>query len=189
MEYFFTKYYENKLLRAFLNVIFVFLVGISTILVQSISSNIQDAFLTILSIIFPLIAGFLTFGKELLKSITKKIEEIIQDDIDNVGPPTTDFDKGKIADLSVMASNFTDVILKIFRFAFYLIVFIIITKFNDYNFKTEVFDFNFYTYIQSNYFALILKFVFFYFLFQLLFYTFYFMVFISEITKNNQSLQ
>ena len=109
----------------------------STLFVRSISADIQDSLLSILSILFPLIAGFLTFGRDTMRDLQNNIDEIVRKDAENIGTPTTDTDKRKIANLKNLATNFNKVVIGTFVVSFMLIVCIIVAKFNEYIFQTS----------------------------------------------------
>lgn len=132
--------------------------------VQCIETNIQDSILNIVSILFPLIAGFLTFGSEILKDLNSKIEKIKQVDQSRKGRPTPDIEKREITKLKVLTANFKNVVINTFFISFTLIIFVLISKFNSFDFKTNLIDpnnFNLLKYLSINGVSFSVKFLFF----------------------------
>lgn len=162
---------------------------VTSLLVYSVKKELQDALLTILSIIFPLIAGFLTFGRDTLKNLKNSIENIIEKDRLDQGEPTTATDKKKIQFLKNLTKNFVDIILSTFFVSFVLIVFLLVAKFNNYEFLSIKFCEPTYEFISINLISWILKSVFFYFAFIMLLNTIYLTVFIIRITRDDELLE
>lgn len=151
------KYYVF-LIMSFLLLLF------SSYKVQCIETNIQDSILNIVSILFPLIAGFLTFGSEILKDLNSKIEKIKQVDQSRKGRPTPDIEKREITKLKVLTANFKNVVINTFFISFTLIIFVLISKFNSFDFKTNLIDpnnFNLLKYLSINGVSFSVKFLFF----------------------------
>jgi len=148
--------------------------------------EIQDALLSIMSIFFPLIAGFLTFGRDTLKSLQKKIDKINHEDQADIGDPVTDTDKAKIRFLKKLSGQFIDIVISTFFVSFILIVLLLTAKFNDYSFGTDKSVLEIGEFFKSNWFGLISKIVFFYLIFTMLFNTVFLTLFITRVTQNDQ---
>ena len=88
--------YDSKALFWGCLIIFVGGVISSSVFVLNIEKELQDSILSIMSIIFPLIAGFLTFGRDTLRDLKKGIDRIVQKDTQDIGTPTSDTTKRKI---------------------------------------------------------------------------------------------
>lgn len=155
--------------------------------VHCIETNIQDSILNIVSILFPLIAGFLTFGSEILKDLNSKIEQIKQVDQAREGRPTPDIEKREITRLKVLTANFKSVVINTFIISFTLIIFVLISKFNSFVFKTNLIDpdkFNFVKYLSNNLVPFSIKFLFFTILSLLFLNLSYLVYFIIEVNKD-----
>jgi hypothetical protein len=105
--------------------------------VLDIKSAILDSILNVVSILFPLIAGFLTFGRDLIKDLNDKINSIKEISESRIGRPIPDSEKKKIITLKNLASNFKNIIISTFFISFILIIIILIAKFNSFDFKTS----------------------------------------------------
>lgn len=169
--------------------IFLFSPLITSFFVFSIKKELQDALLTILSIIFPLIAGFLTFGRDTLKGLKNSIENIIEKDRLDQGEPATKTDKKKIQFLKNLTKNFVDIILSTFFVSFVLIIILLVAKFNNYEFPSTKFCFPIKELILLNLIPWLLKSVFFYFAYVMLLNTIYLTIFIIRITKDDDVIK
>ncbi|HRO76507.1 MAG TPA: hypothetical protein PLP27_10210 [Crocinitomicaceae bacterium] len=148
--------------------------------------EIQEAFLTILSIIFPLIAGFLTFGKDTLKNIKNQIQKIKENDINDKGTPVTDSDKRKIRFLKELSLNFVEVVIGTFVVSFILIIVLLIAKFNSCEFITSNHFFSLKKYLCENMLFIFLKIGFFFLLYLMFLNTLYLVIFIININKYDE---
>jgi hypothetical protein len=157
--------------------------------VYSIKKELQDALLTILSIIFPLIAGFLTFGRDTLKNLKQSIKGIKEKDEKDEGEPTTMRDKKKISFLKDLSESFVDVVLSTFFGSFTLIIILLVAKFNNYEFYTQKFCLPFQEYLSLNILAWLFKTLFFYFAYVMFLNTLYLTVFIIRITKDDDVIK
>jgi preprotein translocase subunit SecG/multidrug transporter EmrE-like cation transporter len=157
--------------------------------VQKIQSNIQDSILNIVSILFPLIAGFLTFGREIMKDINERILAIKAVEESRTGRPTPDVKKRDITKLKSLASNFKSVVINTFFISFSLIIFVLVSKFNSYDFKTEFFkgDKNvFYEYAVNNGLSFVIKLMFFIVLTLLFLNLSYLVYFIVKVNQHDE---
>lgn len=153
--------------------------------VLKIKSSIQDSILNVVSILFPLIAGFLTFGKEIINELNKKIETINKVSNSQIGRPTPDNLKKKIFELKNLASNFRNIIISTFFISFLLIIIILIAKFNSFEFKTSyIKDDTFQKFFRVNWVNFLIKIVFFSTLLTLFLNLSYLVYFIIQV--NNQ---
>lgn len=159
---------------------------LTAVFVYNIKKEIQDALLSILSIIFPLIAGFMTFGRDTLKSIKGNIEKIKLDELNDEGNPVTDIDKRKLRLLKNLSSHFIKIIISTFIISFLLIVILLITKFNNFEFVTEKCFDNWIIDWQVNVFILLLKLLFFYLVYQMLLNLLYSTLFIIQTTRHDE---
>ncbi|MNJ85733.1 hypothetical protein D3C87_32120 [compost metagenome] len=169
--------------------IFLFAPFVTSMFVYSIKKELQDALLTILSIIFPLIAGFLTFGRDTLKNLKQSIKGIKEKDEKDEGEPTTASDKKKIGFLKDLSESFVDVVLSTFFGSFTLIIILLVAKFNNYEFYTQKFCLPFQEYLSLNILAWLLKALFFYFAYVMFLNTLYLTVFIIRITKDDDIIK
>jgi hypothetical protein len=169
--------------------IFLLAPFVTSIFVYSIKKELQDALLTILSIIFPLIAGFLTFGRDTLKNLKQSIKGIKEKDEKDEGEPTTMRDKKKISFLKDLSESFVDVVLSTFFGSFTLIIILLVAKFNNYEFYTQKFCLPFQEYLSLNILAWLFKTLFFYFAYVMFLNTLYLTVFIIRITKDDDVIK
>jgi hypothetical protein len=176
----------NVKLYYLLVILFILLNIATSVFVHKINIEIQEAFLTILSIIFPLIAGFLTFGKDTLKSIKKQIQTINEKDRNDIGIPVTDSDKRKIRFLKDLSLRFVEVVIGTFIISFVLIIILLIAKFNDYEFTTNNHYFPLKEYICENLLIIFLKIGFFFLLYLMFLNTLYLVIFIININKHDE---
>lgn len=139
-----------------------------------------------MSIIFPLIAGFLTFGRDTLRDIKKEIDIIVQRDNDDVGTPTTDTTKRKIKYLKVLSDKFIDVVISTFFISFILIIGLLITKVNKLEFETSIINIPLKDYLLTNWFNLLIKLSFFYLVFIMFLNTLFLTIFIVKITRDDE---
>lgn len=162
---------------------------ISSYKVLVINENILDSILSIVSILFPLIAGFLTFGRDLIKDLNEKIESIKEVANNKAGEPTTDYDKRRIVRMKNLASNFKSVIISTFYISFILIIYVLIAKFNNFDFKTSELKFDqikVWDYISKNVINFILKALLFTTLYTLFLNLTYLVYFIVEVNKDEK---
>ena len=172
--------------------IFVILFGlinlITSVFVYAINEEIQNALLSIVSIIFPLIAGFMTFGRDTLKTIRDDIKKIKLDELNDEGNPVTDIDKHKLRLLKDLSSNFIKVVISTFVVSFILIVVLLVTKFNNFEFVTEK-KINCWTVdLRANLIILLLKIIFFLLVFTMFLNLLYSTYFIIQVTKNDDAI-
>jgi Na+/alanine symporter len=160
----------------------------SSVFVLELKNDLQDSVLSITSIIFPLIAGFLTFGRDTLREIKKSIAKIIESDKEDKGISTTITDKKRINRLKGLSDKFIDVVVSTFVTSFILIIGLLISKINNLNFKTSslTFDQGAKDYLINNWFNLSIKSIFFFFIFTLFLNALYLTVFIIKITKEDE---
>ncbi len=161
----------------------------SSLFVFRISQEIQDSLLTIMSIIFPLIAGFLTFGREMLISLKNKIKNIKDNDEKDRGRPTTDSNKIKIQSLKSLSYNFISVVTSSFMISFILIISLLVSKFNDYLFITDhKLEFSI-LYFTENWINISIKIVFFYLSYSMLLNLLFLSIFIVKTTNYDESVE
>jgi len=154
----------------------------SAIFIRVVNTDIQELLITILSIIFPLIAGFLTFGKETISKIKNQIKDIQERDKKDIGTSTSDTDKNKIRRLKGLSEGFINIILNVFIISFILIILLLVSKFNNYEFIS--FDEEtFWLYLGCNWISIILKSILFFFLYSMFFSTLYLVIFIFKTTR------
>lgn len=168
-------------------IMFFLLLFLSSYKIDCIETNIQDSILNIVSILFPLIAGFLTFGREIMKELNSKIEQIKQVDQAREGRPTPDIEKREITRLKVLTANFKSVVINTFIISFTLIIFVLISKFNSFVFKTNLIDpdkFNLVKYLSNNVVPFSIKFLFFTILSLLFLNLSYLVYFIIEVNQD-----
>lgn len=154
----------------------------SAFFIHFVTTEIQELFITILSILFPLIAGFLTFGKETIFKLKNQIKDIQEKDEKDIGEPTTDTDKKQISRLKGLSEGFINIILNVFIVSFILIILLLVSKFNNY----EFISFNeesFLMYLVCNWLSILLKSILFFLLYSMFFSTLYLVIFIFNITK------
>ena len=176
---------RSKKIFLILVVLSVLINILTSVFVYAINEKIQDALLSILSIIFPLIAGFMTFGRDTLKNIREDIKKIKLDELNDEGNPVTDIDKHKLRILKDLSSNFIKVVISTFVVSFILIVVLLVTKFNNFEFVTEK-SFNHWTIdLQANLIILSLKIIFFSFIFIMFLNLLYSTYFIIQVTKHD----
>ena len=161
---------------------------LTPVFVYSIKTEIQNTLLSILSIIFPLIAGFMTFGRDTLKSIRSDIQRIKLDELNDEGNPATDLDKRKLRFLQDLSSNFIKVVISTFTVSFLLIVILLITKFNNFEFATEKCFKNWTVDWQTDLFILLLKLFFFSLVYTMLLNLIYSTLFIIQIARYDDAI-
>jgi hypothetical protein len=169
--------------------IFCFFLLLSSLFVFQISVEIQDSLLSILSILFPLIAGFLTFGRDTLKSLKKKIDTIISDDEADIGSPVTDSDRGKIKTLKSLSDQFVDMVISTFFISFLLIIILLTAKFNNFTFLTANQFSSMKDFLMANWLGIISKIVFFYLVYIMLLNTLFLTIFIIKVTRNDDLVE
>lgn len=181
------KAYKNLTGKAFwfLFVVFWFVTISTSVFVYNISKEIQDSLLSIMSITFPLIAGFLTFGRDTLKSLNLKINKINIDDESDVGDPVTDTDKAKIKQLKLLSGQFVSIVISTFFISFMLIIILLIAKFNDFTFTSDNKIESLYDFLSSNWFALVGKIIFFYLVYIMFLNTLFLTIFVIKVTQND----
>jgi hypothetical protein len=167
-------------------ILFLLINVTTSIFVFNISIEIQETFLTILSIIFPLIAGFLTFGKDTLKNIKNQIQKIKESDINDKGTPVTDSDKRTIRFLKELSLNFVEVVIGTFVVSFILIIVLLVAKFNNYEFATSNHFFSLEKYLCENLLVIFVKIGLFFLLYLMLLNTLYLVIFIININKHDE---
>lgn len=143
--------------------LFISILFLCTFFVKTIETTIQDAVLNIVSILFPLIAGFLTFGREIIINLNKRIDSIKLTDKNQQGRPTPDLIRRKISRLKNLALNFKNIVISTFFNSFLLIIIVLIAKFNKFEFKTEFFNshcLNFSSFIKLHWITFVLKLIF-----------------------------
>lgn len=168
--------------------IFIGVVVSTSFFVFNIKGDLQDVLLSILSILFPLIAGFLTFGRDTLKSIRESIEKIKNQDQQDVGPPTTDIDKQRIKRMDDLAIGFVNVVINTFFISFALIIFLLIAKFNDFEFLSSNKFVSIKLFLFENVFVVLIKLAFFFLSYMMLLNTLYLTIFIVRITRSENKL-
>lgn len=166
-------------------VVFGIITLLTSVFVYNIRKEVQDALLSILSIIFPLIAGFMTFGRDILKSIRRDIEKIRLDEANDEGKPVTDMDKRRLSLLKDLSSNFIRVVISTFAVSFLLIVILLVSKFNNFEFGTDTCLDDWTNYWQTNLITFVLKVTFFYLGYTMLLNLLYSTLFIIRITKHD----
>lgn len=154
----------------------------SALFIQFVNTEIQELFITILSILFPLIAGFLTFGKDTISKLKNQIKDIQGKDKKDIGEPTTDTDKKQISRLKRLSDGFINIILNVFIVSFILIILLLISKFNNYEFISFDEE-SFLMYLGCNWLSILLKSILFFLLYSMFFSTLYLVIFIFNITK------
>src|SRR5690554_242585 len=176
------KFLNNKVLEFTFIVTFIAMIVSSAIFIRVVNTDIQELLITILSIIFPLIAGFLTFGKETISKIKNQIKDIQERDKKDIGTSTSDTDKNKIRRLKGLSEGFINIILNVFIISFILIILLLVSKFNNYEFIS--FDEEtFWLYLGCNWISIILKSILFFFLYSMFFSTLYLVIFIFKTTR------
>lgn len=153
-----------------------------------IDKDLQDSILSIMSILFPLIAGFLTFGRDILRELREKINSIVKKDLENIGTPTPRPIKVKIKYLKSFSDNFIEVVISTFYISFILIVGLLIAKVLDYEFKTSNFNLLLKEYFYQNWFNLLMKFTFFSLVFMMFFNALFLVIYIVKVTKEDDLL-
>lgn len=176
------KFLNNKRLESTFIVTFIAMIVSSALFIQFVNTEIQELFITILSILFPLIAGFLTFGKETISKLKNQIKDIQEKDRTDKGMSTTDTDKKQISRLKKLSDGFINVVLNVFIVSFILIILLLISKFNNYEFISFSEE-SFWLYLGCNWISIILKSILFFFLYSMFFSTLYLVIFIFNITK------
>lgn len=177
--------FKSKSFFGILLILFGIINVFTALFVYNVKKEIQDALLSILSIIFPLIAGFMTFGRDTLKSVRGRIEKIKLDELNDEGNPVTDIDKRKLRLLKNLSSNFIKVVISTFIVSFLLIVILLITKFNNFEFVTAKHFNDWIMHWQMNLFILLLKLLFFSLVYQMLLNLLYSTLFIIQTTKHD----
>lgn len=150
--------------------------------------DLQDAILSIMSILFPLIAGFLTFGRDILKELREKINSIAKKDLENIGTPTPRPLKVKIKYLKTLSDNFIEVVISTFYISFILIVGLLIAKVLNYEFKTSNFNLPLKEYFYDNWLNLLMKYSFFSLVFMMFFNALFLVIYIVKVTKEDDLL-
>lgn len=171
----------------FVGLIFLFAIAVlsTSFFVFNIKSEIQGSLLSILSILFPLIAGFMTFGRDTLKNITDEIKKIKIDELNDEGESITDIDKRQLRLLKDLSSNFLNVVISTFFISFLLIIILLISMFNDFEFSTSNDIVKWIENWKFNIGILIVKIVFFYLVYTMLLNVLYVTIFIIRITKHD----
>lgn len=165
---------------------FVFSVISSSIFVLDIKKDLQDSILSIMSIIFPLIAGFLTFGRDTLRDLKKGIDRIVQKDTEDIGTPTSDTTKRKIKYLKILSDKFIDVVISTFFISFILIIGLLIAKVNQLEFETSSLHFPINEFVFNNWINLFIKLSFFYMVFIMFLNALFLTIFIVKITRDDE---
>lgn len=176
------KFLNSKRLESVFIVIFLAMIISSALSIQFVNTEIQELFITILSILFPLIAGFLTFGKDTISKLKNQILNIQEKDRMDKGVSTTDTNKKQISRLKVLSEGFMDVILNVFLVSFILIILLLVSKFNNYEFISFDEE-SFLMYLVCNWLSILLKSILFFLLYSMFFSTLYLVIFIFNITK------
>lgn len=128
--------------------------------VLSINEKVLDSIFSVVSILFPLIAGFLTFGRDYMNNLKIKIKKINTTTSSKSGLNTSDVVKNQIRKLKETTENFQSVVLSTCLISFLLILFILIVNFNSYNFESYTIDYNqesILEYLELNVVSLLLK--------------------------------
>lgn len=173
--------------------IFAFIVILisGSFFLKKIDIEVQKGILSVMSILFPLIAGFLTFGKNTLKELQDKIDEIIEKDNIDIDIPTSDTDKREIAYLKQLSNNFISVIISTFITSFLIIIFIIVNQligFEFISFEPTVNTFSqFLSYIKFDWFIILLRGLFVFPLLLVLFNLIYLIVYISKVSTSKHT--
>lgn len=175
---------KSKFWFVLLFIIFLVSILLTSLFVFKVNKDIQDSLISILSILFPLIAGFLTFGRDTLKSITKSIDNIKYNDNNDIGAPVTDTDKKEIRDLKIYAKNFIGIVTSTFFVSFILIIILIVAKFNTYLFQSSNTLVPIKDFLYENWGHLLFKVVFFYLIYTMLLNTLYLTIFIMKVANN-----
>lgn len=155
--------YRNRWQRAIFLLLITTLLLSTTLLCTRIEEKVIDALITILSIIFPLIAGFLTFGIDILKSIRMRIKMILIKSKEKKGVPVPDTCKNKVRNIENNFAKFIDIIISTFYLSFLLLIGLLVCLSFDYHFETprinfQVKDFNLKKILESNWVPFSLKF-------------------------------
>lgn len=177
---------QSKLLFWLLFVIFMGLVFSSSIFVLDIKRDLQDSILNIMSIIFPLIAGFLTFGRDTLRDLKKRIDKIVLKDKEDKGTPTTDTTKRQIKHLKNLSDKFLEIVISTFFISFILIIGLLIAKINKFEFNTVSIKFPLKEYFLNHWVNIFIKVSFFYMLFIMFLNALFLIIFIVKITKDDE---
>lgn len=161
--------------------------------IPKIELDTQDSILSIVSILFPLIAGFLTFGRDVIFSLNKKIEAINLIHQKQSGRPTTDEEKRQIANLKNLASNFKNIVISSFIISFILIIFVLLSKLNKFEFQCHLDLFNtstehFFEFFKENSFQYFMKSIFLGTLIILLFNLCYLVYFIVQVNYADENI-
>jgi hypothetical protein len=178
--------YDSKALFWGCLIIFVGGVISSSVFVLNIEKELQDSILSIMSIIFPLIAGFLTFGRDTLRDLKKGIDRIVQKDTQDIGTPTSDTTKRKIKYLKILSDKFIDVVISTFFISFILIIGLLIAKVNKLEFETSSLYFPLKNYVVDNWINLFIKLSFFYLVFVMFLNALFLIIFIVKITRDDE---
>lgn len=176
------KYVQIKLISSI--ALFFVLLIFTSLSVYQIKAEIQAVLLSILSIIFPLIIGFLTFGLDLLIKTKAKIKAIKEKDDNDVGIPETKTDKNKINYLYTLSQHFISVIVNSFQFSFLLITILIVSNFFNFEYISTGNIYDIKGFILVNGIVIMLKIVFFFCVYIMLLNTLFVMTYISSIYKN-----
>jgi hypothetical protein len=178
--------FQSKLLFWVFFVIFMCCVFSSSIFVLNIQRDLQDSILSIMSIIFPLIAGFLTFGRDTLRDLKKGIDKIVLKDKEDKGAPTTDTTKRQIKYLKNLSDKFLDIVISTFFISFILIIGLLIAKINKFEFETGSIKLPLKDYLLSHWINILIKLSFFYLVFIMFLNALFLTIFIVKITKDDE---
>lgn len=176
---------KSNVLFWFCLLLFIIMTLVTSIFVFEVKEKIQNSMLSILSIVFPLIAGFLTFGRESLKRIKKVIQKINENDNAERGVPLTNRDRRTIKDLKLLSDGFIKIVISAFYVSFILIMILLVSNFNDFNFYTSNEINSIDNYLESNIINLLLKTTFFYYSYIMLINTVFLIYFILRISKDD----
>lgn len=152
--------FKNRKLFYVIVVLLAILIFCAAYFVKEIKDDIFNALLTVVSILFPLIAGFLTFGRETVAELNDKIIKSKNIDKNKKGRPIPDSVKREINRNKALAKNFKSIVINTFFISFILIMAILVSKIIGFNYTTVSFDYTkieLKTFLGDNIINLILK--------------------------------